>query len=182
MDAWIRSNFKNNTIPPQFETWFATQDAWARQNVAANASSPIWLGFGLVLSQFDGLVAGYNAVAGQTKPLSVYQMQELNAAGDWLDLIPALSPSDSWDWTTMSDDDLMSRVRKTTHCSALVKVNGDLSEMWFAHAAWFIFQSTTRIFKHYNFALANPSVTGQQMSFASYPAYLSSLDDYYSIW
>jgi hypothetical protein len=30
--------------------------------------------------------------------------------------------------------------------------------------------------------LKNPAITGQKMSFASYPAYLSSLDDYYSVW
>ena len=185
--AWIRSQFKGGAIPQKIVDFFTTQDAWARANVASNASSPIWRATGLVTAQLDGLVAGYAAAAaasgGALPALDVFAFQQMNAIGDFLDLIPALSLSeDSWDWANMTDAQLMDRVRKTTHCSALVKVNGDLTQLYFSHAAWFIYTGTTRIFKHYNFKLADAAVAGTQMSFASYPAYLSSLDDFYSIW
>jgi len=182
--AWIRSQFKSGTVPASFQTFFETQDAWSRANVKANATSPIWRATGLITAQFDGLVAGYAAVApGKGLPaLTAYEFQQMGGIGDLLDLIPALSPTDSWDWTAMSDAALMARVRKTTHCSALVKVNGDLTELYFSHVAWFIYTSMTRIFKHYNFNVDKAVFAGQQMSFSSYPAYLSSLDDYYSVW
>ena len=182
--SWIRGQFKGGVIPQAFLDFFNTQDAWARANVASNTSSPVWRATGLVTAQLDGLVAGYAAIAPSLglPALSAWAFQQMNAIGDFLDLIPALSAADTWDWRNMTDAQLMERVRKTTHCSALVKVNGDLTQMFFSHAAWFIYTGTTRIFKHYNFRLADPAVAGQQMSFASYPAYLSSLDDYYSMW
>lgn len=43
-------------------------------------------------------------------------------------------------------------VKAGSMCSALVKVTGDLSNMFMAHSSWFTFLATTRIFKHYNFA------------------------------
>ena len=184
--AWIRSQFKSGVIPQNILDFFTTQDAWSRANVAANTSSPIWRATGLVTAQFDGLVAGYNAAAaasnGALPALGVFAFQQMNAIGDFLDLIPALGlAEDTWHWENMTDAQLMDRVRKTSHCSALVKVTGDLSELYFSHVAWFIYTGTTRIFKHYNFKVADAAVAGQQMSFASYPAYLSSLDDFYSI-
>ena len=141
---WLESQFKNG-IPPAIDQFFITQDAYARANVASNTSSPIWQSTGLLLSQMDGLYAGYNAQAAVSggRPLTMYDFQKINAIGDFLDLIPALSVEDSWDWTLMTDQELIDRVRKTTHCSAFVKVTGDLSEMYFSHAAWFIWQSTT---------------------------------------
>ena len=51
--------------------------------------------------------------------LSPWAFWQMNAIGDFLDLIPALSSADSWDWKNMTDAQLMDRVRKTTHCSAL---------------------------------------------------------------
>jgi hypothetical protein len=165
-NAWIVSQFKGGVIPPQFPQFFATQDAWARQNIAANTSSPIWRSMGLVLAQFDGLVEGYNAVSSagsnSTPPLSVYQIQQLGAMGDFLDLIPALSPADAPQWSNMTDAELMDRVVKSTHCSALVKVNGDLTELYYAHSAWFIYQSTIRIWKTYDFDLQDPAVVGER--------------------
>ena len=185
--AWIRGQFKGGVIPQKVIDFFSTQDAWARANVQANATSPIWRATGLVTAQFDGLVQGYADAAaasgGALPALGKDAFQYMNAIGDFLDLIPALQLSESmWNWTSMSDAQLIDRVRRTTHCSALVKVNGDLTQLFFSHAAWFIYTGTTRIFKHYNFQVADASVAGQQMSFASYPAYLSSLDDFYSIW
>ena len=179
--AWIESQFKGGAIPANVQAFFVTQDAWARAQVASN-NSDHWVAMGGILSQFDGMVAGYAATAPANQTLSLFQLQSVNAIGDYLDLIVALSPADAPDYDAMNDTELMAAVRKNNHCSALVKVNGDLSELYFAHVAWFIFQSMTRIFKHYNFALNQAAVAGRQMSFSSYPAYLSSLDDWYAVW
>lgn len=180
--AWIRSQFKGGVIPQNVQAFFVTQDTWMRSQITSNPAADYWIGMGSIVSQFDGMVAGYTALAPANETLSVFDLQSIGAVGDYLDLIAALSPADSPDFDTMTDSELMATVRKNSHCSALVKVNGDLTELYFAHVAWFIFQSMTRIFKHYNFALHQPAVAGQQMSFSSYPAYLSSLDDWYAIW
>jgi hypothetical protein len=180
-NAWVVSQFKGGVVPPAIINFFSAQDAWMRAGIAANASAdPTWAAVGAVVAQFDGLVAGY-AATNPPLPLSVYQFEQMNAMGDLLDLIPAVSPGDTWDWANMTDDQLMARVRATTHCSSLIKVTGDFSDLFFGHSAWFIFQSTNRIYKSYSFPLSGGFV-GTEMSFSSYPAYLSSLDDYYAIW
>ena len=169
--AWISSQFKGGVIPQNVKDFFVTQDQWTRAQIASNTSDH-WVGMGSILAQFDGMVAGYMALAPANETLTLFQLQSVGAIGDYLDLITALSPADRPQYDNMTDSELMAFVRKNNHCSALVKVTGDLSELFFAHVAWFIFQSMTRIFKHYNFALNQAAVAGRQMSFSSYPAYL----------
>lgn len=121
------------------------------------------------------------ALAPPSEALTLFQLQSVGAIGDYLDLIVALT-NEGPDYDSMTDSELLAFMRKNNHCSALVKVTGDLSELFFSHVAWFLFQSMTRIFKHYNFNLNQVAVAGRQMSFSSYPAYLSSLDDWYAVW
>ena len=63
VNAWILSNFKGGVMPPSFQAFFDTQDSWSRAQVLSNASSSLWQLTGAILSQFDGLRAGYAAVA-----------------------------------------------------------------------------------------------------------------------
>lgn len=178
VDTWISGQFSNGTIPPAIQQFYATQDAWARAQVVSNAESIFWRGISAILAQFDGLVAGYASVAPAAQALSVFQFQTLNSVGDLIDLIPAVvGDSDpvvsaNYDWHGMNMSTFARRLRETTHCSALVKTDGAFSDLWFSHVAWFAFSTTIRIFKHYNFALEG--VPGNQMSFSSYPGYLSS--------
>jgi hypothetical protein len=186
--SYITGHFTNATIPQKFQDFFTTQDAWARAQVATNGSSPVWQGVKLILAQFDGLVAGYAAVAPPQQALSTWDLQQVNAIGDFLDLIPALSRGDdplvaaAWDWPRMNASTFARRLRETTHCSALIKTDATYSDLWFAHVAWFAYSTTLRIFKSYSFDLAAPAMVGTKMSFSSYPGYLSSLDDHYQVW
>ena len=47
-----------------------------------------------------------------------------------------------------------------------------------SHSSWFMYAAMNRIFKHYHFAFNAPS-GANRISFASYPGYLESLDDFY---
>ena len=175
---WLLTNFAGGTIPAAYQAFFNTQDAWARANVASNTSQH-WAAVGIVLSHLDGLQAGYNAVAPAGAELDAWAFQQLQAVGDFLDLIPALGADAAtmakWDWKSMTPEAFAQRVEETTHCSALIKVNADLTELYMAHVAWFEYSTTIRIHKHYSFALS-PAYAGGEMSFASYPGYLESLD------
>ena len=62
------------------------QEAWARQQAAANnASSDFWAATGLVLRQFDGLVAGYAARA---------DMEANAVTGEGSNSVPRLTRAD----------------------------------------------------------------------------------------
>jgi len=66
-----------------------------------------------------------------------------------------------------------------SHCSALIKVLPDLSNIYFAHTSWFSYSATTRILKYYDFPLSPQSTAAQKVTFSSYPGFLNSFDDYY---
>ena len=73
----------------------------------------------------------------------------------------------------------MESVRERSHCSGLIKVTGNYSELFAGHSSWFSYSSMLRIFKHYNFGLNSPNTASRTLSFSSYPGLLSSLDDFY---
>lgn len=113
-------------------------------------------------------------MAPPSEALTLFQLQSVGAIGDYLDLIIALT-NESPDFDAMTDSELIAFMRKNNHCSALVKVTGDFSDMLFSHIAWFIFQSMTRIFKHYNFNVSMLSPPGTALCLKSCLPPLSSL-------
>jgi len=172
-------------IPQVYQDFFTKQEAWGRQQVQVNSSDPRWAAIGLLYGQFDGLQAGYAAVAPVSAALDAWAFQQLNGLGDFLDLIPALQGDSEfarpWRWENQTADETLAHVRKTTHCSGLFRVTGNYSDIFFGHSAWFTYENTNRIFKHYSFAPQSAGLLGAEMSFSSYPGLLESMDDYYTV-
>jgi len=59
----------------------------------------------------------------------------------------------------------------------LIKVLGDMSDLFMSQAAWFSYGAMNRIYKHYYFDLTN--TVSKKVSFSSYPGCLVSIDDFY---
>ena len=142
MHAWLQSNFAGGDIPAVYSQFFANQSQWSRAQAATNFSV-YWQAATAVLSQFDGLVAGYGAVAPANMSLGVWEFDQLNGMGDFLDLIPALQPyseaARGWRWEELTSAEIMAHVHRTTHCSALFKVTGNYSDIFFGHSSWFTY-------------------------------------------
>ena len=49
----------------KLKIWFDQQNSWTRSMIAKNKNDPLWRHVGLIMAQFDGLVAGYKSVAKQ---------------------------------------------------------------------------------------------------------------------
>lgn len=122
-----------SAIPEVFLNYYAEQDAWARANAASN-SSAFWTAFALLQAQFDGMVAGYNSAAPPAANLSAFNIQTINTVGDWWDLVPALMPSLAPDWDSMSPAQVIDTINRASHCSALIKVDGNYSDLYMAHS------------------------------------------------
>jgi len=163
--------------------WLAQQDAFASALVDTASeerrvdSVPARLR--VVMRQLDGLSAGYAAaVANSTvalRKLGRRELHLLNSVGDMLDLFAkARSPIP---WAGMAPHEVVSAIATAGHCSALVKVTPDLSDILLAHSSWFIYGSMLRIYKHYTLNVAVGAM--RTSSFSSYPGVLSSLDDFY---
>ncbi|KAK7939393.1 hypothetical protein WMY93_002719 [Mugilogobius chulae] len=150
------------------------QDSWVRSEVEKKQSGdPLWAHAGFIMAQMDGLQAGAADWAKKhgKKALSKFDVQFLNSVGDLLDLIPALNSSHP----PLRDFKLPGM----GHCSALIKMLPGFENLLFAHSSWYTYAATMRIYKHWDFSVAEPHTATGKLSFSSYPGFLVSLDDFY---
>ena len=103
----------------------------------------------------------------------------LNGVGDLFDIIPACDKEKQIRWLDLRQEEAEALHQKQGHCSGLIKVTGDMSDLFLAHSSWFTYSNTDRIFKHYNFQFKDVSTSSRKISFSSYPGFLESLDDFY---
>lgn len=173
--------FKGKPVPGSVLKFMSDQDAWARAQVksmgaGSAAPVPFWEHVEALLAQYDGMIAGY---ASSTQPkVPIFAWQLLNGVGDLFQIIPAVEKSQRLDWGAMTPEQAREALQKAGHCSALVKVTGDLSELFMGHSSWFEYANTNRIYKNYHFAF-KAKAGANRISFSSYPGYLESLDDFY---
>ncbi|CAG5124849.1 unnamed protein product [Candidula unifasciata] len=182
------TNLANVLFPPKpsdilekVKLWFTVQRRWADEMIQAHASDPIWRHASYILAQLDGLYAGYKSATSSDEQttLDMFAINILNANGDLLDLISALSPESIPDWTKFSPQEAENYFYSGGHCSALIKLLPGYENIFMSHSSWFLYSVMNRIFKHYNLNVTDPATAARRISFSSYPGYLESLDDFY---
>jgi len=156
-----------------------TNDDWVAAQVEQHADEdPYWHQVDLVNQQLNGLVDGVDL-----KPTIPGDpgVKWLNLAGDLEDLEVALkAPADRPEQVKAS---FGSRTLGAGHCSALIKVLADGSDLYTSQVTWSSFQSMLRIQKRYVFRYGRTEggekIPGYVASFSSYPGIISSQDDFY---
>lgn len=165
---------KNPTIMKKVQDFMEKQELWTRKNIKDQKDDPFWRHTGYVVSQLDGMYLGAQKRASEeeTKPMTMFQIQLLNAVGDLLDLIPSLSP-------TKTSSLKKFKIWEMGHCSALIKVLPGFENIYFAHSSWYTYAAMLRIYKHWDFNIKDKHTASNRLSFSSYPGFLESLDDFY---
>lgn len=157
-------------------SWLDANSKWLKAQVAAAPPGDLyWAAIGWQLTQLDGLVEGYNS-EGRASPLTHRQLEVLNLQGDLGDLLKATDPSLRPHPENMTDDELMRYTLETTHCSALIKLLPDNSELFIGHNMWWGYYTMLAVIKRFDF----PQV-GAPLMMTSYPGLLASSDDYYAL-
>ncbi|XP_004460380.2 phospholipase B-like 1 [Dasypus novemcinctus] len=165
---------KSPSTVEKVKNFMKKQDQWARENVKCCKNDSFWRHTGYVMAQMDGLYVGAmkRSLLENMKPLTLFQIQFLNAVGDLLDLIPSLSHNKSSTLKVFKRWDL-------GHCSALIKVLPGFENIFFAHSSWYTYAAMLRIYKHWDFNIQDKYTSSSRLSFSSYPGFLESLDDFY---
>eukprot|EP01061_Rhynchopus_euleeides_P031823 TRINITY_DN526_c0_g1_i3.p2 TRINITY_DN526_c0_g1~~TRINITY_DN526_c0_g1_i3.p2 ORF type:complete len:536 (+),score=260.16 TRINITY_DN526_c0_g1_i3:43-1650(+) len=166
----------------EVKSWLEKQYNWTKKEAEAKkGSSGVWEQVGNVMSQFDGLVAGYNmAVNGTSYPaLTQFDFLVLNGDGDLFQIVPAVLKHKRPDFDKMSNDEADNYLARAGKCSSIIKVTGNFSDLFMGHSSWYTYAATNRVFKHYNLGYTSSNVAAKKVSFSSYPGYLESLDDFY---
>ncbi|CAK6443646.1 unnamed protein product [Pipistrellus nathusii] len=165
---------KAPSMVDKVQKFMKKQEQWTWNNVISYKDDPIWRHTGYIMTQMDGLHLGVvkKAILKGKKPMTPFQIQFLNAVGDLLDLIPALSDTEN------STQDALKRYDQG-HCSALIKVLPGFENIYFAHSSWYTYAAMLRIYKHWDFNIKDKDTSSSRLSFSSYPGFLVSLDDFY---
>ncbi|KAM3959356.1 putative phospholipase B-like 2 isoform 1-T2 [Aphomia sociella] len=138
---------------------------------------PYWYQLKLYYIQLEGLAIGYNeATTNAYELLTIRDILWINMLGDLDELAFAMSmPKESPEGMLFPD-----------HCTGLVKLLPDLSNLYTSQVTWNSYQSMLRFQKMYvlRYSVSPGSkqrLPGYKMSMSSYPAFVQSTDDFYII-
>lgn len=154
----------------------ATDAFWARKVEQADPRDEYWNTVRFVRDQVDGLIAGVNTgLASSGRRVSRLDMLMLNSLSDMDDIQQAVNISQRAAFDAMSVQTLSAWTRSHGHCSAVVKLLPDGSELFTGHTTWQSYHLMLPVWKRYEFGSRTP------ISMSSYPGFLSSTDDWYQM-
>jgi len=168
---------KLDPVPSDMADFFRAVDAWQhRAAEAAEANDRYWSTVRFISHQLDGLVAGVNAGLPENhRPFSRLDLFMLNSFADAFDVRQALNVSERPVFEAMEPQALALWVRQHGHCSSVVKLLPDGSELFAGHNTWIDYYHLLRAFKRYEFGSKTP------ISMSSFPGMLGSSDDFYQV-
>lgn len=136
---------------------------------------PWWHHANLYYIQLEGILAGYrNATKNCEESLLWHDIFMMNMAWDLDTLVDVLA-----------DDTEREKIGNTHigHCSAMIKLLPDYSDLIVGHNTWTGYNTMLRILKKYNFTIhmtpqSDEVIPGNIMTFSSYPGVTISGDDF----
>jgi len=162
--------------PAGMEDFLSATDKWWQQAMqAADPQDSYWRTTRFISDQLDGLVAGVNAGLQGQRRFSRLDLLTLNSFWDLGDINKAVGATQFASFEDMAPEALALYVRQHGHCSSVVKLLPDGSELFAGHNTWFEYYHLLRVFKRYEFG---PKTS---IAMSSYPGMLSSSDDFYQV-
>lgn len=162
-------------MSPAVEEWIQENLKYMASQINENPNDTYWQHISLILTQLQGVMDGYNAYANASQQLTLMDFMLINMDGDMADVMAALNAS-FMDWS--NDMDVIENYIYNTHCSVLVKLADDLSDIFAGHTTWEGYYEMVRVFKTYNLPIS-VAQSSPVVMFSGYPGSLSSVDDFY---
>ena len=170
-------------INEKISKFFEDQEAFVIDSVEKGEGSrdPMLYNAYLIKKQYNGMMEQYNITADADKKLTKNNFHLMNYYAELFDLADKyrVEVEGETDYKQMDNEQLLKIFLERTHCSALFKLKNDFSDLYFGHNTWNTYFSTIRLIKEYNFNFNNRWVRSKNIIFTSYPASISSIDDFY---
>ncbi|KAL4710855.1 hypothetical protein ACJJTC_012947 [Scirpophaga incertulas] len=167
--------FNKTDVCGMIEEFVDKNEEYLSTMIEKHPQDPYWYQIKLYYIQLEGLTFGYNeATKDPFEILTIRDIIWINMLGDLDDLVMALTKARA------SVDQMLFG----EHCSGLVKLLPDLSDLYTSQVTWNSYQSMLRFQKMYMlkykmFPGSNQTIPGHKMSLSSYPAFIQSTDDFY---
>ncbi|KAH0786051.1 Laminin A family protein [Histomonas meleagridis] len=126
-------------FPNSWTTWLRENINYVYNSVESNPNDSYWISMGLILKQFEGYAAGYNATAPENQSMDMLDLWIINSCGDIYDL------EELWEPTAQHNE------LRYMECSGLVSMPPDYSDIYFGHSSWADFRKMTNFIKEYHF-------------------------------
>eukprot|EP01132_Coremiostelium_polycephalum_P004173 gene4173-5223_t len=177
---YLSNQFNSTEMPAKLVDWIQINIGYMKTMITSNPNSQYWYSLNLTLNQLESIVNGYNdANSNSDQKLGIEDVFLVNMFGDLFDLDPAIGLGLSY----FSKKNIEEYLMRSQHCSAIVKLADDLSELFAGHNTWSEYSTMIRIFKSYYFSY-NSQLSGtlaRSISFSSYPGVIISIDDFYQM-
>ena len=177
-------NIKNDfQIDDKISEFFEKQESFVFDSMQKDGKNdPMLYNAYLIKIQYNAIMNQYNSTVDSSRKLTKNDFHLINYIAEISDLVDKfrVEKYGETDYSKMTNEEIFNNFLKRTHCSALFKVNNDLSELYFGHNTWNTYYSAIRIIKEYNLNYNNKWVKSKNIIFTSYPATMSSLDDFYT--
>ena len=172
-------DYRDNELIKNVFLGFFQQNILYMEEKALNSmeSDPYWEHVYYVYQQIRGLYEGYKSVAEDDKKIKFEEFLVLTGTPDAQDIAQYLFKQ--YNFAKMTSEEIERFSTLNSHCSALVKLAKDFSDIWFGHNTWNYYVLMIRIFKEYRFVTNKGNEKSKISVFSSYPAALSSIDEFY---
>ena len=174
--------YKNpNTDMPELTRQFLIENLSYMKTMSLQYkdTDPYWDQVYNFYRQMMGLIDGYNSVAPIHEQINAIDFQILISISDLGEIEYWKNPSARPNYAAMTKEEIIDFVEMHTHCSALIKVAPDFSDVWFGHNTWTSYNQMIRIFKEYKFITNTNVEASQVVYFSGFPGILNSNDDFY---
>ena len=133
-----------------------------------------------IYQQIKGLYDGYmKAAENDEKKLEFKHIVTLAGTSDAQDIVRHLLKNMRLNFEEMTEKEIESYSILNSRCSAFIKLANDWSDIFFGHNTWNYYVLMIRIFKEYRFVTNKGNEKAKTCVFSSYPAALSSIDEFY---
>lgn len=170
----------NKDLPPITKKFIEDNMNYVAHSCEAYVDSKFWNEIGLIYTQFEGMVEGYNIKAPADQKISKLGLWFLQSEGDFFD-IQEIYPNDHQEGSTSTRKSTgrgkSGKVTSGEHCSGLIKLLDDYSDLYFAHDSWSDYRELHGELKEYNLQI--PEFKAKKIVMSTRIGKLSSFDDFY---
>ena len=181
---------KNNGIMPELiENFFTSNLEYMKAMGSKYADiDPYFHEVYNYYNQLLGILDGYNTRVKEEKiknvslgieTITLPHFMAIISVGD-IDELEYYNKANRPNYKNMTSEEIKNYVTERMHCSSLIKVAPDFSDVWFGHATWSGYNRLIKMFKEYRYYPGGKfPVKANTILVSGYPGVINSNDDFY---
>jgi hypothetical protein len=182
--------YKNNGIMPEYlENFFkANIEFMKKMGIKYGDTDPYFHEVYNYYNQMIGMLDGYNARVQEEKAKNIsLELEKITlphfmatiSVGD-IDELGYLNKTNRPNYKNMTSEQIKQYVTERMHCSSLIKVAPDFSDVWFGHSTWSGYNRLLKTFKEYRYYPGGRfPVKANTIMVSGYAGAINSNDDFY---